>query len=408
MVRPPLCIRCKGKLLCGRTKCPIYLKSSLNFKVRDLFKKEFFGTSPPSVFVSWSGYPNVSAGILSPPFQTREAYKYDSPKEWASQNIGIERIVEYRSLLVNPRTRIHIKEKNKKYLEILQMVGLSKGPIELEVKLKKKPAPKLNLAPDVIPFGPHGKIEKLKITENVKVERHIERIYYDDRKATDGIEYLYKRNIDEYQISKLFSIGVLGTKEQRKLVPTRWSITAVDDILAKIILRKIRNFKTINEFLVFRGSYLGNYFTVIMLPEVWSYELFEAWMPGNVWNSGKEIRFLTDYEGYSGRKTYAENTGGGYYASRLPCLQYLERERRQASIISLRFVTNEYFVPLGVFVVREAVRKALNEKPMKFPSKEKMLSYLRIFIKEKFGVNADKIFKMSKILTQRKITDFIF
>jgi hypothetical protein len=36
------------------------------------------------------------------------------------------------------------------------------------------------------------------------------------------------------------SIGVLGLKKDKKLVPTRWAITATDDILAKKLLEKVK------------------------------------------------------------------------------------------------------------------------------------------------------------------------
>ena len=37
-----------------------------------------------------------------------------------------------------------------------------------------------------------------------------------------------------------------------------------------------------------------------------------------------KARFTTDYEPYTGRKTYAENCVGGYYAARLPILEKLK------------------------------------------------------------------------------------
>ena len=58
----------------------------------------------------------------------------------------------------------------------------------------------------------------------------------------------FKNKFDEYTLSKILSVGVLGLKKDKKLVPTRWSITATDDILAKNLLRKIRDFKWIENY----------------------------------------------------------------------------------------------------------------------------------------------------------------
>ena len=48
---------------------------------------------------------------------------------------------------------------------------------------------------------------------------------------------LYNSGIEISKIQKCFSIGMLGKK--RKLVPTKWSITATDDIISKSIVEEI-------------------------------------------------------------------------------------------------------------------------------------------------------------------------
>jgi hypothetical protein len=206
------------------------------------------------------------------------------------------------------------------------------------------------------------------------------------------------------------SVGNLGIGKNRKLVPTRWSITAVDDTVGKDWLNEIRQYPE-TDYTSFFGGYLGNYFLILFYPDVWSYELFETYMPKSSWNVTEETQFTTDYEAYAGRKTYAENCGGGYYAARLPILEKLKGMKRQASVLCLRFITGEYAVPLGVWVVREAVRKAMSSKPLHFADKSLMMKYANALIKKKFGFNLDNITKYSILLkeikTQRKLTSFI-
>ena len=55
----------------------------------------------------------------------------------------------------------------------------------------------------------------------------------DEIKASEAIEFLYKNEFNEYTLSKILSVGVIGLAKNKKLVPTRWSITATDDILGK-------------------------------------------------------------------------------------------------------------------------------------------------------------------------------
>ena len=76
------CVSCKGgKNLCKRNYCPIY--SKLSTKTIKFNKDEFFGGSPPSVFVgSKLTYPNVNVGILSVPDFKEEVWAYDDVKYW--------------------------------------------------------------------------------------------------------------------------------------------------------------------------------------------------------------------------------------------------------------------------------------------------------------------------------------
>jgi hypothetical protein len=138
--------------------------------------------------------------------------------------------------------------------------------------------------------------------------------------------------------------------------------------------------------------------------------LFETYVPKE-WNFSKELKYSTDYENYNGRKDYAETTAGGYYTVRLAILEKLKEMKKQSGVIVLRFITDEYSMPLGVWVTRQAARKAMSNKPIEFSSKELMLEYARKLIKRKFSYNADFILSKSLLLKsikqQSKLAKFL-
>ena len=111
---------------------------------------------------------------------------------------------------------------------------------------------------------------------------------------------------------------------------------------------------------------------------------------------------MADYETYRGRKNYAEETAGGYYAARYPILQHLENMKRQASVLALRFVLSEYDVPLGVWVCRNSVKKALSSQPFQFDTKEEMLEYAKNLISKEFKFDINNILNQSKVLNEVK------
>jgi hypothetical protein len=131
-------------------------------------------------------------------------------------------------------------------------------------------------------------------------------------------------------------------------------------------------------------------------------ELFELYFPGSSWNPGEELKASTDSEGFYGRKTYASSTAGGYYATRLPILEYLESIKRQASVLVIRLETPTYWAALGVWVVRQSVRKAIGRGVMKFDSREGLIDGVKKIGKVKYDFDADLIFSKSKLLEQIK------
>ncbi len=368
------------------------------------FKQDFAG-SAPAPFIGRVGYPYVNMGVLSPQF-LGETSHYDAPRMWGKGKFSIGQIASLRYGLVNSRMKWNIKDvqRSNRFLEITQEVGMATKPVELEVNLQKIPALHLTQETDITPFGPASEVKFARITNNAKIDTRVERVVRDtDLRAAPAILSLYQKGFEESRLNKLISVGGLGLGGKRKLVPTRWSITAVDDTIGKELIGKVKDL-AIGEYQVFFGGHFGNYYLVLCFPEVWSYELFETYLskPVNPW-SKEGYAYSTDYEDYGGRKTYAEETAGGYYAARLPILEKLNEMKRQCGVLALRFITNEYTVPLGVWVCREATRRSMqDEKPVLFASEELMLSYVRQFISSKFGFEVDLLLRESKLLRNKK------
>ena len=390
-------IRHKPGVKCNREFCPICTRINFRYKVINALKSEDFASfSPPTVFVgSRLQYPNVNVGILSPPEKVEDAWIYDAPNFWSERNFSIKDIVELRSGMINSRFRTNVYNiRNNRFLDIAQEVGMAMEQVDLEIELKKKPKVNLEFNDVLMPMGPSANLKKAKIVGNTKISSKVDKVVSDtDLKATDAIKYLYSKDFNEHSLSQLLSIGVLGVKKNRKLVPLRWSITGIDDSLSKELLSKIKDFSLVNDYEVYFDGYFGNYYFILFFPENFSYELFETFVPqyGN-------IKVGTDYESYYGRKSYASSTAGGYYSVRFAITEHLNDRKRQASVLVFRFITNEYIAPLGVWVTREATRKSLRNKIATFKSKEDILDFARKFVKERFNFNLDLLIEQSKLL----------
>lgn len=394
------CLRCKGRGYCGRNFCPHVAKLNSMSKAKERHTKTEFSSQAPTPFIGRSGYPDVNVGVLSPPENTKETWKYDSPRYWAQKNYPISSLVDLRADLLNSKYTASVKGRQ---VDNIQEVGLASRPVDMDFSLEDKPKFRVQSDSVTAPTGPDAKLKKSAIKTNPKVDKKVEKVHSDtDLKAGDAINHLYKSGYDENFLSNVLSVGGVGAKENRKLVPTRWSITATDDTVGKSLIQKIQDYNEINEHIAYFGEYLGNYYLILLMPGVWGFELFETYKPDK--SSGQNMEFTTDYETHEGRKYYAENCAGGYYTVRLAVLEKLQEMKRKATCVAIRVITGEYSVPLGVWVTREASRKAMNAKSINFSSKELMLKYAKLILNKKFGIQQGEIVKDSRLLSFKQNT----
>ena len=249
----------------------------------------------------------------------------------------MEEIVKFRSLLVRGMHRTNVFNPDKgKIEEMLTELAISDKYVYADAKFSRSPVMKPVFDDVTQPFGPSAPIESFSIG-SAHANKDIENAYHDtDATATESILELYKKGVLVSKIQKALSAGTLGLGKKRKYVPTRWSITAVDDTISKANLSNVKSYGYIDSIRVYENDALDNRWIVLMLPMAWNYELIEAWYPKTVWNvAGEKVAIYSSHEFFEGRKDYAE-IGGCYYAARLAVSEFLEKIGRQAAVVIMR------------------------------------------------------------------------
>ena len=363
-VDPKLCVLCRGRGLCGLAYCPVIARARAAVILEKAYSSNIIeGSSPPSVFVGRIGYPYVRAGPSAPPV-VGDTSIYDYPELWSSARI--EDILRYRWALITGYRVFDVrKPEEHPALEEARLLVLSSKPVDVRVVLEKKPKPMLTLDEHAPPQGPRAPLQNFRLLGNPSIPRPLEKAYYDtDFPAAEAVVYLYESGIPVSHIQKAFSLGSFGVKGQRRLVPTRWSITAVDSIICRHLIKQVKEYSVVSEILVFEHRLHDNLFVAILYPSKWSYEWMEAWWPGSTWNpGGLSVVVEGDYEGYFGRTTYP-SIGGCYYASMLATLEYLTSNKKQATAILLREIYPGFNIPIGVWFVRESCRAMFSKGPV--------------------------------------------
>jgi hypothetical protein len=364
-------------------------------KYGHLFSSNYLsGTSPPSVFVGSYNYPKVGVGPMVPPIHG-DTSLLDIPEKWIGKTL--EEIVNFRLNLIRGIQKIPVTETEGRYIENLQDVAMSSKPIDSDIEFHKNTIPVASIDSESAPFGPLGEIKKIKFSDSTS-EKSIEKVYYDkDLKAQDAVLNLYNSGIEISQIQKCFSIGMLGQK--RRLVPTRWSITATDDIISNSLVSEILDFDLIDSCRVFTFNHLGNSFSVILFPHRWLFEMEEAW-----YTEQGRIGFGSDIEDARGID-HPPKIAGAYFAAKLGVAEYLVANQIQAAVLVLREIRPEYAVPVGVWQIREGIREAMKQRPFIADSLDEGIDYAckpLSISKSEWLAKGDLL----KLIKQKSITEF--
>ncbi|MDP2973828.1 MAG: Nre family DNA repair protein [Candidatus Diapherotrites archaeon] len=409
MISPELCIRCKGKLLCGLSYCQILRKYGEQSRVvAEIKGNRFTGSSPPSIFVSWGNYPNVQIAPLSPT-TVMDSSLFDSPEKWFG--LPPEQIVSFREQLLRSNKRINVNAASKPSYDLFEMQQLvmAAKPTAIDVQLERKPVPFLSFHESVAPLGPSAPLVEMHLEENPKINRKVDKAVADtDLKANDALFFLYDAGFPISTLQKLLSAGTLGIGKNRKFVPTRWSIVATDSNISQhLVEEKVKQHQQISEFQLFHSNYLDNDFWVLLAPSVWGFEQLECWLPGATWaQNAKEASITQDHEFFEGRKDYASNVEGAYYSARLAVAEHLAAKKRQAAAIVFREIGEGYSIPLGVWQIRENVRNALQQKPISFSSLPLALSFLSKKLRIPIRRYKKESALLDRLLHQRTLPQF--
>ena len=419
----PMCRRVRR--LSGEARCAIHVKAAiLGARHPEFDTKQLSGSSPPGVFVGRFGYPKVYVGPMVPPV-SGDTEIMDTPERWMGK--GFDEIVDFRYSLLRAYSKAEVSDARKggRLIETLQEVAMMTKPVQSELILARPPRKILDMREDSQPFGPVAPLASFEVG-NSSVDDRIEKAFYDrDLLADDAVLQLYRNNVLVTRIQRAFSLGMFGDGKKRRLVPTRWSITAVDSNLSLRLIARLKQYPPIDEYRVHKYTYLDNIYVGILTPESWRFEWIEAWFePDLLATSFPDVNMKTDVEttdylspggyrpvmlgdseGYRGRKTYAK-AGGCYYSARLSVSEHLDTIRRQAGTIMLREIHPGYIMPVGVWNVRESLRALLKTPYERFDTMDAALNYASTILEipKPSWIQASAL--LQKAYFQRKISQY--
>ncbi len=368
--------------MCGINPCPLLAEVRSRLPVVEPTSiAEMVGPSPPQLFVGRYGYPDVRAGPSASWLSENDSELAPSATGDPADLFGrpLEEVAARHANLITGGQRMKVQEAQRpgQMLETTQEIAMAAHSVDVELDFASPILIGRSPTFDSMstPLGPTGEVLRAEVVGHPSIPRKVDSIAGEtDLLATDAMDELSASSIGEAHISRLLSSGVLGRESARRLVPTRWSITATDDMLGKRLWRRARDLPSIDKVLVYEATYLDNRFHIILTPGLWAFHMLEAWTRGSLWSDSGGV--IGDWEEMKPRAKYADRITGAYYAARLGVLEHMLSVGRSGACLIWRDIGEGYWAPVGVWLIRETVREAMKQPPKQFDSLKEAVDYV--------------------------------
>ena len=367
--------------MCGISPCPLLadIRSRLP-EAQSSCLSELVGPSPPSLFVGRHGYPDVRTGLSAtwvPDDSGTEPLTSGDPADLFGR--PLEEVAARHANLVTGGSVMPVNStaSPNAMLETTQEIAMAERSVDVELDFAKPIMVGRSPTFDSMstPLGPSGEVLRAEVVGHASIPRKVDSVANeDDLLAAEAIGELTEASIGEAQITRLLSAGLLGREGRRRLVPTRWGITATDDMLGKRLWDRVRDYPSLDKVLVYEANYLDNVFHIILTPGLWAFHMLEAWTRGSVWTGTGKV--LGDWEEIKPRTEYAHQITGAYYSARLGVLEHMDSMRRSGACLIWRDIGPGYWAPVGVWMIRETVREAMGRSPRQFDSLKQAIDYV--------------------------------
>ena len=295
----------------------------------------------------------------------------------------------------------HIKKQNEKLREDLVDIYKAKNSPKFSSKFENYlHFNKIIINKTAGIIGSKNELKSIDATSNIQTSKQIEDFSKKDTKSREAIISLYKKGISEHQIINLLSLGNFGINFNKKLVPTKWAISAYDQTIEKHLYKDIINYKELSKFEVYTYKDKGNEFVLILHPSYFLGEVIESFV-----NNGKYI-IEHDYISQNNTiKNQTPQTAGGFWATKIGIHEHLTKRKRQAAYTSIRIIDG-YEVPLGVVFVRECVRESFSNLIFRSCDEDEVNKFLKSNFPNHYILYKEKSQVPKEIKKQTKLDNF--
>jgi hypothetical protein len=347
--------------------------------------------SPPGICVKSGKYPMLDAGFLAAYEPLEHLSIYDYPDSW--QGLDRETIFSMRRYLYRFLLPVDARSMQPEgVIRALQEIALSVRPIALRVEGESLLPRRLRLRSGQLPSSNDVMIKSIEFLSDPEISKVAERITDQDIPAAEGIWRLLDYDYSLDQVVRLMSIGLLGRKKTRRIIPTRSAYKATINAFIDRAVMELIESPNISSYEIYLGNLFGDRFVVLLNPGEARVDYLTIDASGTRTARGFAFEGLREWPTDPKTSVYSDHARFSLYRNLVR-----RKQRCHATIFHLSKDPRNQL--LGPWIARAGVNEALASNPVNLDNKDNVFEVLETLLEPSFSVWANRTPLLNRLET---------
>jgi hypothetical protein len=333
--------------------------------------------SPPGICVKSGKYPMLEAGFLASTEPLEHLSIYDFPEAW--QGLDRDTIFTMRRHLYRFLYPVDARSLQPEgVVRSLQEIALSVRPIALRVEGESLQLRRLQLRNGQLPSGNDVTIKSVELLSEPETSKVAERITEQDISAAEGIWRLLDYDYSLDQVVRLMSVGLLGKKGTRRIIPTRSSYKATINAFIDRSVMELIESPSVTAYELYMSTLFGDRFAVLLHPGEARVDYLRMDIVRDRMTRGFSFEGLRQWPTDPKTSVFSDHARFSVYKNLV--------RRNQCCHATIFHMSKEPRNQLlGPWVARAGVQETLSSEPVKLDNKDNAVELLETLLEPDFS-----------------------
>ena len=333
--------------------------------------------SPPGICVKSGKYPMLEAGFLASNEPLEHLSIYDFPEAW--QGLDRDTIFTMRRHLYRFLLPVDARSLQPEgIVKPLQEIALSVRPIAIRVEGESLQPRRLQLRNGQLPSAGDVTIKSIELLSEPEISKVAERITEQDIPASEGIWRLLDYDYSLDQVVRLMSIGLLGKKNTRRILPSRSAYKATINAFIDRAIMELIESPSVSSYEIYVSTLFGDRFAVLLHPGEARVDYLRMDLIGDNMTRGFAFEGLRQYPTDPKTSVYSDHARFSVYKNLVR-----RNQRCHATIFHLSKEPRNQI--LGPWVARAGIQETLSSEPIRLDNRNNAIELLETLLEPDFS-----------------------